>query len=274
MTNLKNWDETWGAIDWEKGKPDEIKKQIQDLLDVGVNVNAKDCTGESPLSQAVKANQTEVVEFLIDSGANVNAFCDLDTILMEAAKFSNPEIVMALIEAGADVNAESYWDQQTALMYAVKDNSPEVVEILLGYGADDLAINYDDETPRSLAEERGNQKILDLVVYKGIDEKSFEAKVRQFKKLKENNNDARALKREEIRQIKEKIRKLSKKSAAKWVKKAEELSADLTTTSPERHALAEKLQLMRQKYGCIAKKRAMDNKFIAELRKTVNRGRC
>lgn len=66
--------------------------------------------GLTPLSWAVINNHLDVVEFLVEHGANVNFKDDTDhTILHMAARTGNPEMVKYLLARGAikDINARN-----------------------------------------------------------------------------------------------------------------------------------------------------------------------
>src|SRR5437870_13850963 len=89
---------------------------LRNLLDAGADVNAR--RGE-PLIGAVLEGHTEIVQLLLERGADPNAKDEEHeiTVLMYAAQESDVEIVRLLLGAGADVNAWD-WMGRTAWMYA------------------------------------------------------------------------------------------------------------------------------------------------------------
>ena len=142
-------------------------QQIEDAINDGANINARNEDQESPLMLAAWGNSDpKVITALVKAGAEINAKDKVgDAPLMFAAiSNSNPEIVKALVEAGAEVNAKN--DKgSTPLILAVKNNpaeleanrsepSPEVVLTLLQLGADakltdnegKMAIDYAKES--------------------------------------------------------------------------------------------------------------------------------
>ena len=77
---------------------------------------------------AVVKDNREIVELLIESGADVNLFCYCVedkypyckfTPLMVAVRNENIEIVRVLLQAKADVNARNTQHENTALFFAV-----------------------------------------------------------------------------------------------------------------------------------------------------------
>ena len=91
---------------------------------------------ESVLIHACRYGATEIVQLLMDEGADVNARdYQGDTALTDAAKFGHKEIVMALIGKGADVNAVSD-EQCTSLTYALLLSRDEISAALLENGAE------------------------------------------------------------------------------------------------------------------------------------------
>lgn len=87
-----------------------IKIRLKTLRADGVDINAKDKHGYTPLHRAIRSDSLEVVKALIAAGADVNARAEDDfTPLHVAAIGATPEVVKVLIAAGADVNAENIY---------------------------------------------------------------------------------------------------------------------------------------------------------------------
>ncbi|CAH0549306.1 unnamed protein product [Brassicogethes aeneus] len=78
------------------------------LVSNGADLNAQDINGYSPLMFAVDNNHTEIAEFLINQGADVNLRGSKDnrTALHVAAATGNVKMANVLVSNGADINAQ------------------------------------------------------------------------------------------------------------------------------------------------------------------------
>ena len=92
--------------------------------------------------KSVEGGDFAEVKKFVEAGADVNASINEVTALMFASgarfwcysKYTNPEVVQFLIEAGADINDQSN-DGRTALMFASAGGHTAVAELLIGAGA-------------------------------------------------------------------------------------------------------------------------------------------
>ena len=89
------------------------------------------------LLSAVGVGHLEMVEFLLNNGADVNYSCGNSnmTALIFAAEENYKEIAKLLIERNADMNVVCRW-KATAFMIAVSLGYPELVELLINEGAE------------------------------------------------------------------------------------------------------------------------------------------
>jgi len=109
---------------------------VEDLLDKGANANSQNEDGVTALSYAADRGHEEIVKKLIIHGANVNARSDIgSTPLINASFMGHLRIVKLLIANGADVNIQSN-EGTTALMNAAAHGYKEIVEVLLANGAE------------------------------------------------------------------------------------------------------------------------------------------
>ena len=109
-------------------------EMVKFLVENGANVNASNSHGQNAVLMAVHSQNAEIIDFLASKGANVNAkyFNEADsdmTALMQAAFAGNIEIVETLIRNGADVNAKSGKGVTALLTARIKGYTD--IEILL-----------------------------------------------------------------------------------------------------------------------------------------------
>jgi ankyrin repeat protein len=120
---------------------------VKFLIDAGAEVNAEPGR-ESPLSQAITWRHVNVVKLLIAAQADVNArfgYDKNDTPLQTAIRLKQPDIIKLLIAAKVDVNGK-YSNGKTPLIYAVEKNNTEIVTLLIDAGAD---VNKTDDNGSS-----------------------------------------------------------------------------------------------------------------------------
>ena len=78
---------------------------LQLLLKLGASVESRSAKRRHPLGIALKENRVECMRALLASGADTEAVDDIGlTALLSATRASNTEAMSALIEAGADVD--------------------------------------------------------------------------------------------------------------------------------------------------------------------------
>ncbi|XP_034631682.1 poly [ADP-ribose] polymerase tankyrase-2 isoform X3 [Trachemys scripta elegans] len=118
------------------------------------NVNGRDTAGRksSPLHFAAGFGRKEVVEYLLQSGANVHARDDGGLIpLHNACSFGHAEVVNLLLRHGADPNARDNWNY-TPLHEAAIKGKIDVCIVLLQHGAEPAIRNTDGRTALDLAD--------------------------------------------------------------------------------------------------------------------------
>ena len=149
---------------------------IRALIDAGVDVNAANKLGLTPLMGAAGYNANLVAtKMLLAKGANVNAvavapfqFADAPapkagpplfasfTVLGLAAPLGPVELVKTLLDAHADVNVQEIRGM-TPLMLALGTDrqDPQVIRLLLEHGADPLAKNKAGQSAADWAQKIG-----------------------------------------------------------------------------------------------------------------------
>ena len=123
--------------------------------------------GFTPLHKASNFNNVQVLELLLQHGAEIN---------MKTKKFWTPlhlasengfiEIARILLRNGADINAKTNFGS-TPLAYAAEYNHLEIAKILIQYKADLDEPNIVRYTPMHLAAENGNDEIIRILFKNG-----------------------------------------------------------------------------------------------------------
>lgn len=119
---------------------------IKRLIEAGADVNAEDEGGNSPLLYAIWRNSVELTKLLISAGLNVDAKNKSGESLLHRVINSDIRNVHILIKAGADVNAQDN-DGNTPLHKIADYRKLGTVELLISAGADVNAENLNGETP-------------------------------------------------------------------------------------------------------------------------------
>ena len=135
--------------------------------------NSKPCN--TPLHYAVRNGELEIVQMLLDRGANINVqSLKSKTALHIAVEDNRMDIIDILLNHGANVKISDISDV-TPLHTAVKNDSVEIIKLLLSRGANVNATTCDrvgeDEgkgcTPLHLAVEKANEEIIKLLLSSG-----------------------------------------------------------------------------------------------------------
>ena len=157
-----------------KGSIEEVKQHLA----AGVDVNAKDKMGTTPLHYAAGRGHREIAELLIAKGADVNAKDEDDETPLDYAEQVSeddlPEEKASMKEPdnlirkhggkrGEELKAaESIWD-------AIEVGSIKAVKQHLTAGADMNAKDKRGSTPMFYAASGGHKEIVELLIAKGAD---------------------------------------------------------------------------------------------------------
>jgi ankyrin repeat protein len=165
-----------------KALPPELAKAIRDgdlkavraQLDAGVDVNARDANGNTPLLLAAVYAGPDCVELLITKGADVDAKNKLGaTPLVRAA--TNYEKARLLIDAGANVQVKTLSGRTPLTLAARKCGNSKTVKLLLSGGADAKERNERGINPIQVAAACGDLDTVKLLVEAGADVNDFTA---------------------------------------------------------------------------------------------------
>ncbi len=158
----------------ESGDFQTIKKLIESKsLDVNYNLEIDEYSKSTPLIQAIKYKQTDIINYLLENNADVNLKEELTGFTPLMASLNNIAIAELLIEKGADIEAKDD-DGINALVYASTYNDEEMVKFLLEKGADantvcEIENEHTDiaSTPLMNAAYRGNTNIINMLLENG-----------------------------------------------------------------------------------------------------------
>jgi ankyrin repeat protein len=159
------------------------------LLAKGADVNARVISPRRVVTTSIQTTQNGLPNTLSSQGTQFDQYAEDETALMIAAREGDVEVVNLLLNSGADVNASKgsgKWVGHTALMSAVQVKIPqvsgekeiEIVRMLLDKGADVNArqkgneseySDNGDETVLMLACRNDNLEIVKLLVSRGAD---------------------------------------------------------------------------------------------------------
>jgi hypothetical protein len=134
------------------------------LAQLGVGVNVDDDEGNTPLLRAIQAEEfgpknRQIIEWLLAHGAEVNTYnTNKVSPLLEATRFNRPEIVQLLLDHGANPNTSGGDDNSTPLYWAVSYGDISIVEQLIDHRLARRIINQANQrgdTPFEMARRKG-----------------------------------------------------------------------------------------------------------------------
>ena len=160
------------------------------LLNRGLSVDAKESGGKTPLMEAVLADRSEMVNWLLRQGADPklkdnDGFMalmlaategkaasveelapyhrdDLDSAFLLAALVGKAEVIDVLTNYGASVYARME-DGRTTLMLAAQNGHREAAALLIDIGASRFSTTEGGDTAKSLAVSAGHYEIAELI---------------------------------------------------------------------------------------------------------------
>ncbi len=185
---------------------------VRELIKAGANVNTR-CDynnydkvftynsrhgGETPLMVAARGGSAEIVQMLIDAGADVNAQNEKNnnqTALILATREGHAEVVKVLLAAGADKTARltkeehkdifkadvsqadpgytllmlAFMPLRGSLYYKEYTPHPQVIKALIEAGVDVNAQNIKGETALYLAAKRGDTEAVKMLLAAGAE---------------------------------------------------------------------------------------------------------
>ena len=151
--------------------------KVKPLIAAKVDLEAKDMYGFTALQRAAQNGHLDVVEALVDAGADVNAKSFDKNALVFAAANGFLNVVQELHAKGATIDnsalIEAVRGQRSlakpdgTAMQPVKVDTSEVVEYLLANGASATAKDQWGNTALSTAKAMGNAAVADILMKAG-----------------------------------------------------------------------------------------------------------
>jgi hypothetical protein len=131
-------------------------------------LNATDEDNYTPLHWACMRAHWDVVEYLIEKGADLNVIGgDGGAPLNWAAHHDNVKIIKLMIAKGSKLNVQNQWGM-TELHTAIWRGCIHVVEYLLDHGSDPAIKTKEGWTAMHYAFRSGHDNIIDLLKTKGV----------------------------------------------------------------------------------------------------------
>ena len=145
---------------------------MQYILDKGADVNGRAPGGWDPLISAAYKNRVHSIKFLVKAGANLESRDKWGgTSIMSAANEGHIEAVQVLLELGANIDATDS-EGSTALFNAVKEGIYDLVKLLIEKGAD---VKKRDNEGKSILDYADDDEIKDLILAtSGLKESDFD----------------------------------------------------------------------------------------------------
>lgn len=158
---------------FDSGRSTGVSEIVQQLLDMGANLEATDDRGWTPLMNAANSSTSlKIVQLLLDRGAQKEAKSSHGStpLMIAASNSKSPEIVQALLRDGANIEAKDN-DGWTPLMRAASHSSTlEVLQLLIDHRANLEAENNDGRTALMLAARLSQHpEMVQLLIDQGAD---------------------------------------------------------------------------------------------------------
>ncbi len=148
---------------------DTAQVTAQLLLDAGADIDSfTNVACQTPLFLAIEVGSTQLCQFLLAKGANVHSRdVKQQTCLHFASRTGNRDIVEVLLQYGADINALQ--SERNALYCAAREGHQGVVDVLLNFGNSAEAKVIQQAQALHRASRRGHIRTVRRLLQYGID---------------------------------------------------------------------------------------------------------
>jgi ankyrin repeat protein len=118
------------------------------MLCTRANVDKKDKTGQTALHYAVSQGLQEIVEIIVNAGANINLISKGETPLCRAAPKSNAPLISYLLAHGADISVPSPgYNGALPIHISILGKNVGVLKVLIEGGASVDSVDGNGRTP-------------------------------------------------------------------------------------------------------------------------------
>ena len=159
-----------GSVSSIKKRLKEMKELLKEIKSSS-NIDVADSDRYSVIFFVTNNNMDETTNALIKRGVNVNPktplYDDVDSPLLNAVKNKNLQMVNALIKAGADVNFSSEQERKPLIRAAQVKNS-EISLALLRAGADISVVDKRGESFLSISNKRNDHNMIEVLKKEGF----------------------------------------------------------------------------------------------------------
>ncbi|MDG4548853.1 MAG: ankyrin repeat domain-containing protein [Candidatus Contendobacter sp.] len=139
--------------------------RVKELIGQGADIDAPDASGDVPLIMAAYQGHTEIVQALLEAGADVTAVDPgmKATALHAAAYAGRTGAARLLIAHGIDIDKQGPYNGYTALHDAIWQNHIETAKVIIEAGADLTLKSHDGQTPLEFARAKKQKELIALL---------------------------------------------------------------------------------------------------------------